>query len=367
MIKKLITQQHANLEPQKYLNILLDIKHHVEQSQVEAFAAINIALNMRNWIIGKIITEKQEEHVWGSDFIERLAKDLQNMYPGNKGFSITNIYRIRAFYDAYRNIPTAVGILEKLPIFSIPWGHNTIILEKIKNNEERLWYALQSIEKGWSRSSLEVEIKKDLFQRQGKAITNFKQRLPHPDSAIVQQSFKDPYIFDFLTLTDDHVERDVEKGLIDNVQQLLLELGKGFALVGRQYHVQVGRQDFYIDLLFYHTKLRCYIVVELKSGAFDPRDAGQLNFYLSAVDNLVKDVQDGPTIGLLLCKSKDNVVAEYALQDINKPMGVAEYTTEIMKKLEKEFISNLPTIAELEAQLNKTEALHQVTMKKSKK
>lgn len=207
---------------------------------------------------------------------------------------------------------------------------------------------------------LETWIESDLYCREGKAITNFKKSLLTPHSDMAQQSFKDPYIFDFLTVHEKHLEQDIEQGLIDNVQKLLLELGKGFALVARQYHLEVGKKDYYIDLLFYHTKLKCYIVVELKARDFDPRDAGQINFYLSAVDDLVRDKDDKLTIGLLLCKTKDNFTAEYALRDINKPIGIAEYKTEIIKKLPKKLKSSLPTIKELESELEKKEALQRL-------
>jgi predicted nuclease of restriction endonuclease-like (RecB) superfamily len=320
---------------------------------------------MRNWVIGKIITEKQEKHAWGSNFLDLLAKDLQKMFPGNQGFSATNIYRMAAFYRYYRNITTAVVNLEKLPIFTIPWGHNALIFIKIKNQDEALWYAEKSIAEGWSRSTLEIQIKKDLYARQGKAISNFKETLEHSHAAITQQSFQDPYIFDFLTLDDNHIEQDLELGLMSNVQKLLLEMGKGFALYGRQYHVEVGGQDFYIDLLFYHTKLKCYVVVELKARAFEPKDAGQLNFYISAVDDLVRDQNDNPTIGLLLCKSKNNLTVEYTLRGINRPIGVSQYTDEIMKKLEKDFENNLPTIAELEAEFAKIEARNEISISKT--
>ena len=202
-----------------------------------------------------------------------------------------------------------------------------------------------------------MQIESELYNRQGKAITNFKKTLPSPQSDMAQQSLKDPYIFDFLTLHNEHVERDIEQGLIDNVQKLLLELGKGFALVGRQYHLEVDGDDYYIDLLFYHYKLRCFVVVELKARAFDPRDVGQLNFYLSAVDDLVKEPEDKPTIGLLLCKTKKNFTAEYALRNIASPIGIAEYQTEIMKKLPKNLKSSLPTIEEIESELEKTETI----------
>ena len=246
---------------------------------------------------------------------------------------------------------------DDLPIFGIPWGHNVILVTKLKDNDQRLWYAQKVVEHGWSRTMLEHWIKSDLFKRDGKAITNFKDRLPVPDSDIAQQAFKDPYIFDFLTLHKDYIEHDLEQGLIDNVQKLLLEMGKGFALVGRQYHIQVSDHDYYIDLLFYNFKLRCFVVVELKSRPFDPRDAGQINFYLSVVDDLLRHADDKPTIGLLLCKTKDNIIAEYALRNMSKPIGVAAYETEILKKLPKDLKSTLPTVEEIEAEFKKNEIL----------
>jgi predicted nuclease of restriction endonuclease-like (RecB) superfamily len=260
---------------------------------------------------------------------------------------------MQAFFSAYEKVARPVRQLEDLPIFAIPWSHNIMIFQRIKNTEERLWYAQRTIEDGWSRNALEDWIKSDLYKREGKAITNFTRTLPTPQSSMAQQSLKDPYVFDFLTLHQDYVERDVEQGLIDNVQKLLLELGKGFAFVARQYHLTVGGDDYYIDLLFYHYKLRCFIVVEIKATAFAPRDAGQLNFYLSAVDDQVKAAHDNPTVGILLCKTKNNITAEYALRDINKPIGVASYETELVDKLPKDLRSSLPTIEEIEAELEK--------------
>ncbi len=366
-MKKITPKTNQSLDTKKYLQVLLDIKTHIEQSHNEALASINIILNRRNWIIGKIITEQEEKHAWGSSFLETLSKDLQRLYPGNKGFSTANIYRMKAFYQLYHNSRAAARELEQLPVFSIPWFHNVVILQSIKNIDECLWYAQKSLTNRWSRSTLEVEIKKNLFSREGKAITNFSRLITDDSAATAQGTFKDPYIFDFLTLEDDHIERDLEQGLIDHVQKLLLEMGKGFALVGRQHHLEVGDEDYYIDLLFYHTKLKCYVVVELKSRKFDPRDIGQLNFYLSAVDDLIRDKQDNPTVGLLLCKTKNNFTAEYALRDINKPIGVAEYQTEILNKLPKDLKGTLPTIAELEAELEKSEFFEkQELLKKTK-
>lgn len=354
------------LEPKKYTQTLLEIKNQVEKSQIEAANAIKIALNHRNWIIGKIISEKQTAYDWGSNFLDKLAKDLQNIYPENRGFSTANIYRMKLFYKLYHNFRAAARKLEDLPIFSIPWFHNVVILQKLKNPEKCLWYAQKSKDNCWSRSELEIQIKKDLYSHEGAAITNFKKTLTDPYCASAQQTLKDPYIFDFIKLHDEHVEYELEKGLIDNVQKLLLEMGKGFALVGRQYHLEVDEKDYYIDLLFYHTKLKCYVVVELKAREFDPRDAGQINFYLSAVDDMIRDSEDKPTIGLLLCKSKKNFTAEYALRDIKKPIGIAEYQTEILKKLPKELKKNFPTIEEIETELEKNEILQKKSLKKNK-
>ncbi len=355
LIKKLPVKKTASLK-KEYTATLIDIKKQIEQLEVAAITSLNVALNRRNWAIGKIIAVKQKEYAWGSNFLDELAHDLQNMYPGNKGFSSTNVYRMKAFYEAYEaydNSRAAARELENLSIFNIPWFHNVILLQQAKNNEERFWYAQKSIEHGWSRSMLEMWIKSKLYKREGKAITNFTKTLPSPHSDMAQQSFKDPYIFDFLTLHEEHKEYDLEQGLIANVQKLLMKMGKGFALIGRQYHLTVDEKDYYIDLLFYHVKLKCYIVVELKAREFDPRDVGQLNFYLSAIDDLVCDKEDKPTIGLILCQTKKNFTAEYALRGITKPIGVAAYEIEIIKKLPKNLKSSLPTIEEIEAEFEK--------------
>ncbi len=357
MIKKIKKVVEKKIAQKEYAQVLKEIIKQIEQSQTEAISSINEVLNKRNLLLGKIIVEKQKKHGWGSNFLENIAKDMQNMAPGIEGFSSANIYRMKAFYEAYGNSRTAVRELEELPIFTIPWGHNVVLLQKLKNNDQRLWYAQKSIEYGWSRSMLETWIKSDLYNREGKAITNFSKTLPKPHSDMAQQSLKDPYNFDFLTLQKEHLEQELEQGLVENVQKLLLEMGKGFALVGRQYHLEKEGDDLYIDLLFYHTKLKCYIVVELKARAFDPRDVGQLNYYLSAVDDMVRDSDDKPTIGLLLCKTKKNYKAEYALRNFTSPIGIAEYETAILKKLSKELKSNLPTIKEIETELERQDVL----------
>lgn len=345
------------LSGKRYITVLSEIKNRVKEAQIKAALSANKELLKLYWDIGQMISLQQRENGWGSNAIEQLAEDLQKAFPGITGFSRRNIFRMQAFFIAYELVPQPVALITDLPVFDIPWGHNAILLEKIKNSDERLWYAQKAIENGWSRTLLETWIKTNLYKREGKAITNFTRTLPVPQSDMAQQSLKDPYIFDFMTLHQDYVERDVEQGLIDNVQKLLLELGKGFAFVGRQYHLEVAGKDYYIDLLFYHFKLRCFVVVELKAGEFDPRDAGQLNFYLSVVDDQLKASHDNQTIGILLCKTKNNIIAEYALRDINKPMGVAGYETALLEKLPKNLKSSLPSIEEIEAELEKSEAL----------
>ena len=365
MVKKNKKSIKSNkvISPKEYIQTLTKIKKQVQEAQVKAILSANQELLKLYWYIGKTIAEKQEEKGWGSKIIEKLAQDLQHEFPGISGFSKRNIFRMQAFFVAYQKVPQAVAQLDILPVFNIPWGHNAVLLEKLKDKRQRLWYAEKAIENGWSRSILEHWIKSDLFNREGKAITNFQKTLSSPHSDMAQQALKDPYVFDFLTLQEKHLEQDLEQGLIDNVQKLLLEMGKGFALIARQYHLEVEGDDYYIDLLFYHVKLKCYIVVELKARAFDPRDVGQINFYLSAVDDLVRDKDDKPTIGLLLCKTKKNFTAEYALRNVSSPIGVAGYETEIMKKLPKNIKSKLPTVEEIEAEFEKEELLAKVTRK----
>jgi len=351
MIKK-----KAPLQPittQEYVQVLFDIKQRIKEAQIKAVFTVNHELIQLYWSIGKTIVEKQQECGWGSGVIDQLAKDLQNSFPGMGGFSRTNVFYMRAFYLSYAIVQQPIGQLAELPVFMVPWGHNISLMEKVKDNDQRLWYARKAIEHGWSRSMLEIWIKSDLFEREGKAVSNFKNTLPAPQSDMAQQSLKDPYMLDFLGLHGDFSESDIEQGLMVHIQKFLLELGKGFAFVSRQHHLDVNGNDFYIDLLFYNFKLRCFVVVEIKARKFDPRDAGQLNFYLSVVDDHLKQPDDQPTIGILLCKSKDNVVVEYALRSINKPIGVAGFETEIVKSLPKELKSSLPTIEEIESEFEK--------------
>ncbi len=365
-MKKIIKKIDTSSEVTQYAETLISIKQRIQESQIKAISAVNTELLKLYWYIGQIISERQKINSWGSSVVEQLSQDIQKSFPGLAGFSRRNLFRMQAFFLAYELVPQAVALIQDLPIFMIPWGHNAVLLEKIKTNEERLWYAQKTIENSWSRTILEMQIESDLYNRQGKAINNFKKQLPAINSDLAQQSFKDPYIWDFLTLHEQYVERDLEQGLINNVQKLLLEMGKGFALVGRQYHLVVGPKDYYIDLLFYHIELKCYVVVELKAREFAHTDAGQISFYLAAIDNTLKNKSDNPTIGLILCKHKDHYTAEYALQYINAPVGIASYQTEIMNKLPKEWKSKLPTITEIETELEKQDLMTNLAIKKSK-
>lgn len=272
---------------------------------------------------------------------------------------------MRSFYVAYQKVPQAVAQIQDLPFFKIPWGHNAVIVEKVKNLDERLWYAHKAIEYGWSRSMLDTWIRSNLYGREGKAITNFHSTLPKAQSDLARQSLKDPYLFDFLGLHSEYIEKHLEQGLMEHMQRFLVELGQGFAFVGRQYHLTVSGKDYYIDLLCYNFKLHCFVVVELKAREFIPEYAGKVSFYLSAIDNLLRSPEDKPTIGLILCKTKDNLIVEYALQDINKPIGVAGYETVLVDTLPKELKGSLPTVEQIEAELEKQEVLLEETTKRS--
>jgi predicted nuclease of restriction endonuclease-like (RecB) superfamily len=338
--------------PAGYHELLKDLKKRIQTAQLKAALSVNQELIKLYWDIGKEIVGRQKTSGWGSKIIERIGNDLQNEFPGVEGFSRRNIFRMRSFYLAYQIVPQAVAQLDKLPIFRIPWGHNAILLERVKSVEARLWYAQQAIENGWSRSMLEMWIDSNLHKRQGKAITNFKVSLPEPQSDIAEQTIKDPYIFDFFALTKKHHEKELEQALMNHLQRFLLELGEGFAFIGRQYRIEVEGEDYLIDLLFYHVKLRCYFIVELKAAAFDPRDAGQMNFYLSAVDDLLRHPDDQPSIGILLCKTKSKIKVEYALRNCKSPISVTSYETKIVKALPKNLKASLPTVEEIEAELS---------------
>jgi predicted nuclease of restriction endonuclease-like (RecB) superfamily len=327
-----------------YATLLKSIKERIQAAQVRAAVAVNQELILLYWGIGREILSRQAQEGWGKNVIPRLSRDLASEFPEMKGLSPRNLGYMKAFAEAWPDEP----ILQQ-PAAKLPWFHNCIILDRIKNQAERLWYIQAAIEHGWSRNVLVVQIEAGLYRRQGKAITNFTKALPAPQSDLAQQLLKDPYNFDFLMLSKDADEREVETGLVAHIQKFLLELGTGFAFVGRQYPLAIAGDDYRLDLLFYHLKLRCFVVIDLKTGPFKPEYAGKMNFYLAAVDDMLKHPSDNPTIGLILCKGKKELVVEYALRNLATPMGIAEFRH--LEKLPAELMGSLPSIEEIEAEL----------------
>lgn len=395
-------QSDPILIPVSYPALLAEIKDRVRGAQLRAHLAVNRELVLLYWQIGRVIVSRQKLEGWGKSVIERLAADIQREFPGIEGFSANNIWRMRAFYVAYADapflpqpvagigpeafapkgtvilaqpaqelgtratpssktiilsqpapeiLPEALAEIPPTEVLAIPWFHNVILIQKVKDRSTRLWYARQAAQHGWSRNVLALQIDSSLHARQGKAVTNFAQTLPPPQSDLAQQLTKDPYLFDFLNLRDDANERAVELGLLEHVEKFLLELGAGFALVGRQVHLEIGGQDFYLDLLFYHLHLRCFLVVDLKARDFTPEAAGKMNFYLSAVDDRFRHTGDQPSIGLILCREKNRVIAEYALRDIQKPVGVSGYVTRLVETLPAPLKDAIPSVEELEREL----------------
>jgi predicted nuclease of restriction endonuclease-like (RecB) superfamily len=331
-----------------YTELLRSLKKRIRSAQVKAALSVNHELILLYWQIGQEILTRQARENWGSKVIDRLAVDLQREFPDMKGFSLRNLIFMRGVAEAFPD----KSIVKQL-VSQIPWGHIIRIIQMVKDPNERTWYIRKAIGNGWSRNVLVLQIESDVYNRQGKAVSNFKKTLPPQQSDLAQQMLKDPYVFDFLTMGKEAHERAVEKELVNHITKFLLELGAGFAFVGKQFHLEVSGHDFYIDLLFYHTRLHCYVVVELKSDVFKPEFAGQINFYLSALDDLVKAPEDNPSIGIILCATKDRILAEYALRDIKKPIGVAEWKTKLTRSLPKKLKGNLPTIEEIEAELGK--------------
>lgn len=360
-----------------YKNWIIEIKSKIRSAQMKAVLAVNAAVIEFYWDLGKVIAEKQT--AWGTKFIEQLSKDLQAEFPNMKGLSASNLKYCRSFYLFYSN---AIGqqLVDQLPntesqstefvqqivdqlqsadnksnsigqqlvdqLKQIPWGHNILIFTQSKSITVAAFYIQKTIENAWGRETLALQIKSQLHERQGKAITNFSKTLPEPLSDLARQTLKDPYNFDFVAMATHMKERDLENQLVTHISKFLLELGKGFAFVGQQFHLEIAEQDYYIDLLFYHIKLKCYVVIELKNTKFTPEYAGKINFYLSAVDSLLKQADDKPSIGILLFRDKNNIEVEFALRDMGKPIGVSEFSfTEI---LPEELKSSLPTIEELE-------------------
>ena len=329
-----------------YFQFFDDLKKRVTSSRYKAALSVNRELILLYHHIGTEIIKSQAKHGWGAKVIERLSKDLRSEFPEMKGFSTRNLQYMRLFAENF-----AVDLIVQQPAAQLPWFHIVTILVDCKDKAERDFYISKAVENGWSRNILSMQIETKLYQRNGKTINNFKDTLPKLNSDLVQDTLKNPYIFDFLSLESEAHERDIEKALVSHIEKFLLELGEGFAFLGRQYHLQVGNEDFYIDLLFYHIKLRSFIVIELKSGGFKPEYAGKMNFYLSAVDDMLRQNGDNPSIGLILCKSEVGIVAEYALRDIAKPIGLAEY--KIAESLPDNLKTALPTIEEIEAVLSR--------------
>ena len=340
-----------------YSNWLKGLKQKVRLVQIKAAVKINSELLLFYWELGQDIVDKQKNTKWGDGFLKQLSLDLSSEFPDMKGFSKRNLELIRKWYLFWfdsaliaKQLATQLEKAHIIPIFQIPWWHNVVIISKIKKSDEAMFYVHKTIQNNWSRSVLSHHIESNLFKRKGKAITNFKATLPKPQSDLARETLKDPYNFDFLTITEKHDERELENALVNHVTKFLLELGAGFSYIGKQYRLEISGDEFFIDLLFYHVKLHCYVVVELKSIKFKPEFAGKLNFYVSAVDGILKSEQDNPTIGILICKSKNDTVVEYALKDVHKPIGVSEYI--ITKNLPDEFKSSLPSIEEIEAELS---------------
>jgi predicted nuclease of restriction endonuclease-like (RecB) superfamily len=335
-----------NLIDNSYKQWLEDIKQKIRTTQLKVAVSANTQLIELYWQLAEDIVKKQQSSNWGDAVLEQLSLDLKLTFPSISGFSRRNLYAIRQWYvfysSKYEFVPQAVA--------QIPWGHNRLIISKVKNIEQAVFYCRATLENGWNRDNLELAIKNNYFSTKGKSITNFERTLPKLQSGLAEETLKNPYNLDFLELEQDALEREIENAMIKHITQFLIELGKGFAFVGRQYQLIVSDNEYYIDLLFYHLQLRCFVVIELKAGKFKPEYAGKLNFYLSAVDSQLKHSTDNPSIGLILCKHKDKVEAEYALRDINKPIGISEYM--LTQALPKDYQNQLPTVEQLENQLN---------------
>jgi len=326
--------------PETYDDFLNTLKKRIRGAQVRAAVAINQELIQLYWQIGQDLLSRQKQQRWGAKVVERLAQDLKREFPDMKGFSRSNLMYMRAFAEAYPDLVIVQRIVGQLP-----WRHNIALLEKTKAPEQRLWYAQKAVEDGWSRDILVYQIESDLYSRQGGAITNFDRTLPKPQSELAQQLIKDPYNLDFITLREDALERDLEHALVTHIRDFLLELGVGFAFMGSQYVLEVDGKEYRLDLLFYHIRLRCFIVIDLKMGEFEPEFSGKMNFYVSAVDDLLRHPNDQPTIGLILCKSKSKTTAEYALRNVNTPIGIS--THNLPKKLQ----AVLPSVEQLQMEL----------------
>ncbi|MEI6950667.1 PDDEXK nuclease domain-containing protein [Paraflavisolibacter sp. H34] len=339
------------LQDSSYKIWLSEIKQRIRSAQIKAALKVNAELIHLYWELGREILEREKAAEWGDKWLHQLSRDLTIEFPDMKGFSHTNLKYIRRWYQFYNSL-IGQQLVAQLPDFlsNIPWGHHLHIITKCKDGEEALFYVKETAEHGWSRNVLVHQIESGLFQRKGAAVTNFKATLPAPQSDLARELLKDPYKFDFLNLGEEYKEKDLEDALVQHITKFLLELGAGFSYVGRQYHLEVGGEDFYLDLLFYHLRLRCFVVIELKTGKFIPEYAGKLNFYLNVVDDVLRHASDHPSIGILICKERNKVMAEYALRGINKPIGITEY--QLTQAIPEDLKGKLPTIQEIEEELS---------------
>lgn len=337
------------LQTVEYKKWLGSIKQKIKTAQFKAALSVNAQLMELYWELAKDIVSKQHEAYWGDSILEQLSIDLKIAFPNVGGFSRRNLYAMRQWHLFYSSVSEFVP----QAVAQIPWGHNRLIISKIKDATEALFYCNATAYNGWNREQLEIQIRNNYYQTKGKAITNFENTLPDYQSELAVETLKNPYNFDFLGLEENALEREIENAMVTHITKFLIEMGKGFAFVGRQYEIVVSENEYFIDLLFYHLQLRCYVVIELKTGKFKPEYAGKLNFYLSAVDTQLKYPQDNPTIGLILCKYKDKVEAEYSLRDLQKPIGISEY--QLTQALPEMFETKLPTVAQLEIELNTIE------------
>jgi predicted nuclease of restriction endonuclease-like (RecB) superfamily len=335
---------HPSPLPEEYESFVEELKDRIRSVQVRAALSLNRELVLLYWRIGRDILNRQKQEGWGTKIIDRLSLDLSKAFPAMRGFRARNLKYMRAFAEAYPDEEFVQQVVALLPR-----GHQVRILDSVKDPGQREWYVRQASENGWSRNVLVHQIESKLFERQGHALTNFDRTLPRPQSDLAQELLKDPYHFDFLSLGPELLERDLERSLIEHIRDFLLELGKGFAFVGSQFHLEVAGQDYFLDLLFYHVRLHCYIVIDLKMENFKPEFAGKMNFYLSAVDDLLRQPQDQPTLGIILCKERDRLVVEYSLRDLTKPMGVAEYR--LTEALPERLRAELPTMDDLVKEL----------------
>ncbi|MES2199096.1 MAG: PDDEXK nuclease domain-containing protein [Chlamydiota bacterium] len=340
--------EKSGLIPPTYAETLNTLKERIRSAQIKASLSVNEKLLELYWDIGKTIIDKQKEEGWGSKVIDRMAKDLKAAFPKMTGLSTRNMLYMKQFAESYPDFAITQQVAAQ-----IPWGHNMVLIDRIKDVKKRLWYAHKTIENGWSREVLETWIDSDLYSRQGKAVTNFETTMPKAQSDLANEMLKDPYHFDFLTMQEDADEREIEDGLVTHMQKLLTELGIGFAFIGRQYKIEVDGDEFFLDLLFYHYKLRRFIVVELKNTPFKPEYAGKMAFYLAAVNATLKHPDDEPAIGMILCRSGKRLMIEYSLSDTKKSIGVATYKTKLAESLPKAFKDSLPSVEQIEAELKK--------------